>query len=194
MDDTLKKTIAIDIDDVLSRNVEHFVEWSNKMWGTKLTIDDFDEDFVAMWGIPRSESQKRFQQYVDNELAHEHQALIEAIPIISKLKQKYTLILITSRRTVLAPVTRRWIDQHFPDLFEVIHHTGFYDSYDDTSHHRTKADICQEMKVDYLIDDQPKHCFAVAEVGIETLLFGDYGIETLKTYHRELLRSKIGRG
>ena len=169
-----KKVIAIDIDDVLSRNVEHFVEWSNKSWGTKLTVDDFDEDFVTMWRVSREESQKRFQEYVDNELAKDHKALKEAIPILTKLKEKYDLILITSRRTVLGPITRKWIDEHFPDLFEVIHHTGFYDEYSETSHHGTKADICLEMNVDYLIDDQPKHCFAVAEVGIQTLLFGDY--------------------
>lgn len=38
------KTIAVDLDDVLSASVPGFVAYSNKRWGTTLTLDDYDED------------------------------------------------------------------------------------------------------------------------------------------------------
>ena len=41
--------------------------------------------------------------------------------------------------------------------------------------HRTKAELCQKLGVDCLIDDQLKHCIGVAELGMEAILFGDYG-------------------
>ena len=60
----------------------------------------------------------------------------------------------------------------------------------------TKADIVKQIGADYLIDDQPKHCFAAAEAGITSLLFGDYrwnrnvklpeGVVKVRTWHEVL--------
>ena len=38
----------------------------------------------------------------------------------------------------------------------------------------TKGMLAKEIKADYLIDDQLKHCSAAAELGIPALLFGVY--------------------
>lgn len=46
------KTIAVDLDDVLSASVPGFVAYSNKRWGTTLTLDDYDEDCAAIAGHP----------------------------------------------------------------------------------------------------------------------------------------------
>ncbi len=169
-----KKVTALDIDDVLSTNATHFVEWSNKTWGTHLGVEDFDEDLATMWNVDIDTVRIRMNEYVKSDTVSGHGYFAEAIPVIKKLRSKYDFILVTSRRTLLAPLTRKWIDKNFPDLFETIHHTGIFDKTEKGGHKKTKADICKEIGADYLIDDQPKHCFAVAEAGIQTLLFGDY--------------------
>ena len=38
----------------------------------------------------------------------------------------------------------------------------------------TKADLVAQINADVLVDDQLKHCIAVAETGRQVLLFGDY--------------------
>ncbi|HJQ08525.1 MAG TPA: hypothetical protein VJ836_03545 [Candidatus Saccharimonadales bacterium] len=40
-----RRIIAVDIDDVLSASAEGFVVFSNKQWGTRLTLDDYTEDW-----------------------------------------------------------------------------------------------------------------------------------------------------
>ncbi|MGH7240930.1 MAG: hypothetical protein ACREGB_01390, partial [Candidatus Saccharimonadales bacterium] len=64
-----------------------------------------------------------------------------------------------------------------------IHLTGFYDNGNLAGVHRTKDQLLTELGADYLIDDQPKHCFAAAAAGITSVLYGDYawsrGVGTL---------------
>jgi len=38
-----KPIIAVDIDDVLANLAQEIVDFSNKNWGTNLTIDDYNE-------------------------------------------------------------------------------------------------------------------------------------------------------
>ena len=52
---TKRLTIAVDIDDVLARQVEGLVTFSNQRWGTVLTVDDYDEDWGVMWGVDLEE-------------------------------------------------------------------------------------------------------------------------------------------
>lgn len=55
-----KPKIAVDIDDVLSEFVPALIEYSNKKWGTKLTIDDFSEDYAQMWKVDHEVVKQRF--------------------------------------------------------------------------------------------------------------------------------------
>lgn len=38
----------------------------------------------------------------------------------------------------------------------------------------TKAQMCKDLGVAYLIDDQSRHCLGASEIGVTALLFGDY--------------------
>ena len=73
----------------------------------------------------------------------------------------------------IAEYTANSINENFPDIFAEIVMPGIWDEIDSDIHNRTKADICQTVGVNYLIDDQAKHCNATAAVGIKSLLFGD---------------------
>jgi uncharacterized HAD superfamily protein len=100
----------------------------------------------------------------------------QAVPILQRLARSYNLVVVTSRRSLIRPETDRWLERYFPGIFQGIHYAGIYDS-DDHIHNKlkqTKAELCRELGVDYLIDDQLKHCVAAAEIGIKVLLFGDY--------------------
>ncbi len=169
-----KKVIAVDIDDVLAVNGKSFVEFSNKQWGTKLTIEDFQEDFRTMWGVSNEEVVRRMEEYAGLGVVADYPHFEDAVPVLKNLSEKFDLVIVTSRRKSLMAHTAIWIAKYFGDIFKEVHYSGIFDALDHGSYHATKADICAEVGADFLIDDQLKHCVAVAEAGIEAILFGDY--------------------
>lgn len=173
-----KQTIAVDIDDVLSASAEAFVEFSNRRWGLQMTIDQVDEDFAKAWGVTREEALPMAETFIAESSHESFRHFEEAVPILKKLKKRFVLVAVTSRRRQLKQQTDSWLSRHFPDVFDRVAYAGIFD---DTNRHnvaaklsQTKADICQELGVSYLIDDQPKHCLAAADFGIQALLFGNY--------------------
>jgi hypothetical protein len=47
-----RKTIAVDIDDVLSKSAECFVAFSSQRWGMSLKPEDYQEEWAVLWGVP----------------------------------------------------------------------------------------------------------------------------------------------
>jgi len=169
-----KPIIAIDIDDVLADHAKQFVEFSNARWGTHLSVEDYDEHWADMWQIDNAETEARATEFHNSNLISNYNHANEAIPVLTALSRQYTLIVITSRRLQIEKETRAWIASYYPGLFSEIHFAGIWEKIDDGAHLRTKADVCQALGVEYLIDDQLKHCFAAAKSGISSLLFGNY--------------------
>lgn len=173
----IKKTIAIDIDEVLAAFAESFVDFSNKKWGTHLKPQDWTEDWAEIWKIDFEEATKREQIIYKSDIFSRAKHNPRASNVLKGLAKKYKLVIVTSRHRAVTKDTLDWIQKHFSDLFEEIHFAGFYDDLEKHPLERlkaTKAEICQQIGADYLIDDNPKHCIATANAGITALLFGDY--------------------
>lgn len=171
-----RKTIAIDIDDVLSRSAEGFVRYSNKRWGHNLEAEDYLENWAEVWNISVENAVQRAHEIYDSGIFAEYAHFEQAVPVLARLKERYKLVIVTSRRAIIKPETDVWLDRHFPGVFAGVHYAGIWD----TEHHPlhklnlTKAAICRELGADYLVDDQVKHCVAAAQAGMEALLFGNY--------------------
>ena len=172
------KTIAVDIDDVLADNAAGFVDYSNKKWGTSLKIEDYDEHWAEVWKIDsRDVVEARAAEYLQNAPRH-FKYDDEALPVLRRLSKDYRLQIVTSRRIWMKNDTEEWIDKHYPGIFneDTIHFAGIWD--DDSDHAyknmKTKADVVERIQADFLIDDQLKHCLAVAENNRKALLFGQY--------------------
>lgn len=173
---TSKKTIAIDIDDVLAAQVEAFILFSNEQWGTRLTVNDYDEHWGRMWRIEHDveETERRAHAFFDSGTMGKLRHFSEASPVLKGLSAEYRLILVTARRQRLIGETNAWIRQYFPDMFQDIHYTGAWDNTNPNRHAATKGELCRELGASYLIDDQLKHCLAASECGVTALLFGNY--------------------
>lgn len=171
-----KQIIAVDIDDVLAANAEAMVSFSNEQWGTHLTIEGYQEHWGKMWQIEHEieETEKRAHAFFDSGAFARLRHFPEALPVLKKMSKKYRLILLTSRRQRLLAETTEWVNHFFPGLFEATHYSGFFDTTKPGRHSATKRELCVELGVGYLIDDQLKHCEAVAQEGVKGLLFGDY--------------------
>lgn len=170
----MKKTIAIDLDDVLATSARGFITYSNQKWGTSLAIDDYDEDWAKMWGVEHGEAVMRAEHFHANGIVKHHMHFEEAVRVLKALKDRYRLVVATSRRMSIQTDTLEWLDMYFKGIFSDVRFAGMWDKPNKHAIKVTKAALCKEVGADFLIDDQPKHCFAVAEAGMQAILFGDY--------------------
>jgi 5'(3')-deoxyribonucleotidase len=169
-----KKTIAVDVDDVLAANVPAFIAFSNERWGTSLTVEDYSEHWGDLWKVDQEEWARRAVEFHDSGVVSTLEVIPRADAVLKTLAMAYDLVIVTSRRTQINKETGEWINRYFPGIFSDVHFAGMWDEVTEASSRATKAALCKQIGADYLIDDHLKHCQAAAEVGIESLLFGDY--------------------
>ena len=171
-----KPIIAVDIDDVLSNLAQELVNFSNRTWGTNLSIGDYNEHWGEMWKVDDLEIKRRSAEIHGSDLTSNLTHNPDAKPVLKTLAKKYNLVLATSRRRLITQETKDWIDRYFNNIFSGVHFSGVFDNNKHASIQvqLTKTEILKQIGAHYLIDDQPKHCFAAAEAGITALLFGDY--------------------
>ncbi len=176
-----KPIIAVDIDDVLAANAKGFVEYTNRMWGLSLTVQDYDEHWAKLWGVDNEETSRRSDEMHASGVFAYHEHFPAAKPVLKHLRERYELVIVTSRRKVIQNVTYQWIDRYFPGIFSDIHFVGIWDTITDSSIHMTKGDALKTIGATYLIDDQLKHCLSAGEHGVDAVLFGDYGWNQYET-------------
>lgn len=170
-----KPVIAIDIDDVLSANAEAFTAFSNQRFGTSLQATDYDEHWARMWGVDMAETERRAVEFHASGVVAEYSRKDNAREVLQELSSRYKLIVVTSRRRSIESHTRAWIAEQYPDIFDDILFAGIYDEGLKKEHFQmTKSDLFTSSAVSFVIDDQLKHCLAAVELGIETILFGNY--------------------
>jgi methionine salvage enolase-phosphatase E1 len=91
---------------------------------------------------------------------------------------------------LVEPETRAWLKRHFGDIIRDVYFAGFYDT--SVSHAEklsmTKAGILAELQPQYFIDDQLKHVNGAAEIGIPSILFGDYSWNQTNTLLHNVTR------
>jgi len=169
--------IAVDIDDVLAENAAGFVAFSNQRWGTHLSVDDYDEHWAKMWSVDNEEVERRATEFHESAAIRGYGHIGDAYEVLQQLSKRHHLIIATSRRLQMKADTLAWIDEHFPGIFtsDTVHFAGIWDDVNDQSAVMTKADLITQIGADVLIDDQLKHCLAVADTGRYALLFGRYG-------------------
>lgn len=168
------KTIAVDIDDVLALSAPAFIQYSNRHWGTHLRIDDYHEHWAELWQVNNDVVEQRANDYWGSGVLDTLDKVSNGELVLRYLAENHKLVVATARRKQLEKETTAWINEHFNGIFSEVHFAGMWDKVTDNSIHATKAELCREINADYLIDDQPKHCFAAAAVGIDSILFGNY--------------------
>lgn len=169
--------IAIDVDDVLAEHAAGFVKFSNQRWGTSLTVDDYDEHWAKMWQVDEEELIRRSHEFTDSSIVASYGHIGGAHQVLTRLAKDHKLVIATSRRLKAQTDTLLWIEQHFPGIFtaEEVYFSGIWDdNVDRKTHMLTKAELIDSIGADVLIDDQLKHCQAVADAGKSAILFGDY--------------------
>jgi uncharacterized HAD superfamily protein len=167
-----KETLALDIDDVVVKHVEGFIEWSNLNYGTDLTTDDYSEAWHEMWSIDQEETEARKKLFFTDEIVGAFEVIEGAGVGVTALAAVKRIVGVTARRDSLRHITEQVLEIVAPGAVEeVVFATYFKGGQKFT---RSKADICLDLGATDLVDDHLKHCLAVSRVGVNAVLFGDY--------------------
>lgn len=174
-----KKTIAIDIDDVIADSTESLRRLVNERWAVNLTKEDY-----RIPGAYRKYYEKVWEQhgiadkinFADLEaemvLDQSHVPIMEGADVaVRELMQKHKVIFITARHASWDKATRVWLKQLLEHDNVDIH---FSEGIRNTNA-QTKGQLCKRFGAEWLIDDNPSHCRTALEEGVNTILFGDYG-------------------
>jgi 5'(3')-deoxyribonucleotidase len=183
------KTIAVDVDDVIAQSAKGLTAFSNEQWGTSLTAMDYDEHWANMWGVDIDEVKKRTQVFYDSGIVRTYLPIDGAKETLVKLKNRFNLVILTSRGSAIRQDTQDWVETYYPDIFSEVHLSGIWDDIALHKYEVTKTDICKQIGAEYLIDDQLKHCISANGAGITSLLFGDYTWNQMRNLPKGIVTS-----
>ncbi len=176
---TPKPIIALDIDDVLANVIDSVRLWANEKTGVELapehyrTDDEYWHYFDSIWQRHGVADKVAFADVLKHmETDQSNIATVEgAREAIRSLGSKYDFVFITSRPPFQKDATRRWLDEHIDPTIPL--YLSFHPGVNDTS--RSKGEICAELGVSLLIDDNTGNCQSAIDYGVDAIVFGDYG-------------------
>lgn len=175
---TIRK-IAIDIDDVVAHTSEAVRLWANQKANVALTAEHYYTDdpywsyYNNIWqrhGLADVLSFHDFHQTwaVDQSSIGLIGGAREAV---HHLYQKYDVVFITSRLPSLQDTTVQWLKQQL-DL-EIPVYISHSPSLETPA--LSKGELCADLGIDLLIDDNVDNCKDAIAYGTEAVLFGAYG-------------------
>jgi 5'(3')-deoxyribonucleotidase len=165
-----KRVIAIDCDDVIVATAPAILRYYNETYGTSIALENFYSNDLKVWGVDNdSEAIARVEEYLKTQAYQQLSPFEEAVTALQRLRAVYELHVVTARADFLSESTRDMLVQYFPDVFSTVEFTNHY-----SGRARTKAQVCSDLGADILIEDSLHHALAVAECGVQVMLFGDY--------------------
>ncbi|KAF9015478.1 hypothetical protein BDQ17DRAFT_1341135 [Cyathus striatus] len=175
--------IAIDLDDVLSQTNATVAKWHNDTFGTSMTLADFYYYYYwknPMWGSV-TETFDKVKQFYATDVIYQSDSVPGAYEGVQRLRDMgYKLIIVTARAEDHADESWKWVDRHFPGIFDSIICTGQFKDAHKTGHEvvtkLSKAQVCVDLGAILLIDDSAENALQVVTSSKPTpvLLFGNY--------------------
>jgi 5'(3')-deoxyribonucleotidase len=166
----MRPVIALDFDDVLMHFNAGFIEFHNRMHGTKIIYDDVRSyDMSQVYGCPTDVINGRVKAFYCSADHAQTEPIPGAVDAVKHLRKRYLLDIVTSRPEVFRDYTQSWVSTFFPDTFRALHFTNGFAATNGVQI-RHKSEVCAEIGAAVLIEDALKHAEDVARKGIPVLL------------------------
>ncbi|ORX52475.1 hypothetical protein DM01DRAFT_1408340 [Hesseltinella vesiculosa] len=178
------KVIAVEIDQILARTLDAFLGWHNELYDTQWTLASLKSRDLSKAFHTKSEGCAKLRDFYDSKhFCHiqpidNGQATWGALEVLQTLKKrKWKLVIITCRPQFTSVTTQRFIDRHFPGIFDAIYYCNQGLSVADQLDFVPKpvSIMCQEIGADYLIDDALEHCMDCSSLDMTLLLYDHDG-------------------
>ncbi|CAG9464306.1 unnamed protein product [Pedinophyceae sp. YPF-701] len=162
--------VAVDVDEVLGQFVESLNVFIEDEYGMQHTVSDYERYvFADVWGCSQDESNHIVHSFFDSpHFAEGIPPMPGALESLQRLSSFCELHVVTSRQHVIEAPTLRWLDDHFPGVFEGVH---FGNHFALAGSSRKKSEICRDIGAAVLIDDNPGYAQDCAEEGLTVLLY-----------------------
>ncbi|KAG0061348.1 hypothetical protein BGZ89_011547 [Linnemannia elongata] len=174
-----RKVIAVDLDEVLARTTLAIADFHNDTYGTTLTMDDFiSYDYTKIWGGTREESISKWRLFFDSPYFLKVEPVEGSLETLKLLKaRRFSLVIVTARQQFVADLTKKFVDRHFPGIFESIYFANHFLTEQEklTFVSKPKSVICRDVHAQLLIDDSLENALEVSKAGIPVLLFDLHG-------------------
>jgi len=160
--------IGIDIDEVLAEFVRGYLEKYKEKYGKEINFEDiFSYNLWEPLGISKQESIELADSYYDSPEFNNIDLVEGAFEIIKKLNKEHKLFFITSRPLKIKDKTNLFLNKYFSDInFELVFSNDFFGS-----QRKSKSEICRELGIGLLIEDNKSYSLDCAKKGIKVFLF-----------------------
>jgi len=160
--------IGIDVDEVVCEFVKDYVNFLNKKTGKSISYEDVvDWDIAKIFQITREEERAENIEFIQQR-KHINLKLVEgAGAAIIQLSKENQIFFITARPLIIKEDTEIYLKKAFPEVNFKIYHS------DDHWPNKTKkkSEICTELRLDFMIDDNPDFLESCSRKGIKYILF-----------------------
>lgn len=144
-------TIGVDLDEVLADFLSAVIKYHNAVYGTTLTRQQFHSyNFWEVWGGTKDQAIQKVYDFYRTPFARQIKTIAGAPAGVAALKNNHDLVIITSRQQAMATATYDWLNEHFYDCFKGVHFTN---QFAQTGPAISKAQLCDRLNVDALIED-----------------------------------------
>lgn len=177
-----KPLVAVDMDDVLSETNQAVADWHNDAYGTNLDLSQFYYYYYWKnpgWGTP-DETFRKVEEFYATDRLDKAKPVPGALEALKKLKEMgFRLVVVTARQRRELDRSVRWIETHYPGIFDDMICTGQSQETLAEEHEvltkLSKADVCKKLNAKFLVDDSLENALKCVTHPEPTpvLLFGD---------------------
>jgi len=156
--------IGIDIDEVVAEFVDGFLEFYNQKAGTSLDREDIKSySFHENLEISEEEVEGIVDEFCNSEKLVDLGIVEGSKQGVINLDKYHDVVFITSRSSDFEKGTEKFLKKNFPE-----HDFEIYFSKKDV---KSKAEICSELGIDLILEDNPHYALDCAEKGTRVFLF-----------------------
>jgi uncharacterized HAD superfamily protein len=162
-----KKRIGIDIDDVIFPFMANFLSYLNKKNMTSYSFEDVTNYHLWKMGIHKSKEEDVLValEFQNSIIFDDINPIDGTKEVIEEISEYYDIFFVTSRPEDIKDKTNNFLNKHFPKNGFKIFHSG-----DVYGKNLSKTEICKELKISLMIEDNPEYAYDLAKNGIKVFL------------------------
>jgi uncharacterized HAD superfamily protein len=158
--------IGIDIDEVVAELTKKYIGFYNEKNGTDFKFENMYSHYLEE---PLNTTEEKIVElmfkFYETEDFNNLDLVEGAKELISELSKNHEIFFITARPPSVKEKTRFFLEKHFPDVSLNIFHSG-----DLHGKKKTKAEICLDQGIKFLIEDHHDYALDCARKGVKVFL------------------------
>ncbi len=160
--------IGIDIDEVVVEFVRGYLKLYEYETGKNVKFEEVRTYHFWEWlPLSKQETIDLAERYFNSRYFKEIELIVDSIESIHSLKDKHEIFFITSRPASWRKATEDFLNKHFAGSnFTLIFSSDFH-----KDQGKTKAEICKDLGIKLLIEDNANYALDAANLGINVILF-----------------------